>query len=375
MKTVVSWLSIGWAVYALAGEADLGVTVVDFPDPIAAGDLLTYDIAVTNNGPDDATSVELDVGFTVLSPIIMMDPTCTFVTEPITCTFALAAAETKPIQIVVRPLQEGNVIAAAGVRSEQVDPNDVNDLATTITEVVDATGADMGVAISDAPDPVQIGGQLSYSIDVTNFGPQSASNAELLFVVTGDIGNLTTLTPGCNAVASGVSCVFPNMTTRQSETVQVTGLVGASVGTIQSAALVAANEADNNEANNQDTESTLVTLADVDGDSVPDAQDNCVLVANENQRDTNGDGFGNACDADITNDCAVNFGDLAEFKAAFTPGPYDPDADFDGDGFVNFGDLALMKSTFFNGTNPGPGPSGVPNDCEASGRKRDFYAS
>jgi len=39
----------------------------------------------------------------------------------------------------------------------------------------------------------------------------------------------------------------------------------------------------------------------------------------------------------------------------------DADADLNGDGAVNFGDLALLKTAFFLP----PGPSGVPNDCDA----------
>ncbi len=105
-------------------------------------------------------------------------------------------------------------------------------------------------------------------------------------------------------------------------------------------------------------------ISDGDEDDIADTVDNCLAVANADQRDTNSDGLGNACDADLSNDCSVNFGDLADLKAAFNPRPYDPDADFDGDGFVNFEDLAFMKSTFFNGDNPGPGPSGLPNDCD-----------
>jgi hypothetical protein len=36
---------------------------------------------------------------------------------------------------------------------------------------------------------------------------------------------------------------------------------------------------------------------DIDGDSVPNASDNCLLVANPDQLDTNGNGIGDACDA------------------------------------------------------------------------------
>lgn len=35
---------------------------------------------------------------------------------------------------------------------------------------------------------------------------------------------------------------------------------------------------------------------DSDGDRVLDGTDNCALVANANQRDGDGDGFGDACD-------------------------------------------------------------------------------
>ena len=108
----------------------------------------------------------------------------------------------------------------------------------------------------------------------------------------------------------------------------------------------------------------LFGRVDSDADGLHDAADNCTGTPNPDQRDTDGDGFGNACDADLSNDCTVNFLDLNLLKMAFLGQPYDPDADFDGDGLVNFGDLARLKGTFFNGPNPGPGPSGLSNDCD-----------
>ncbi len=108
---------------------------------------------------------------------------------------------------------------------------------------------------------------------------------------------------------------------------------------------------------------SVAQYRDDDGDMIEDAVDNCTDVANADQRDTDGDDFGNLCDADLNNDCQVNFGDLAELKSAFFPRPYDPDADFNGDGLVNFGDVAIMKASFFNGASPGPGPSGLATMC------------
>lgn len=100
---------------------------------------------------------------------------------------------------------------------------------------------------------------------------------------------------------------------------------------------------------------------DADGDGVPDDSDNCVTFSNPNQIDTDGDGIGNACDADFNQDCSVNFGDLSEFKSNFMGA--DPEFDLTGDGFVSFGDLSRLKETFFSGSSPGPGPSAVQNLC------------
>jgi hypothetical protein len=108
----------------------------------------------------------------------------------------------------------------------------------------------------------------------------------------------------------------------------------------------------------------VTTEADADADGVGDAADNCQLVANADQRDSNADGFGNVCDPDLDDDCIVNFVDLGLMKGVFFGA--DPDADLDGNGSVNFVDLGLLKGLFFLP----PGPTGVPNACAGSARQR-----
>lgn len=93
--------------------------------------------------------------------------------------------------------------------------------------------------------------------------------------------------------------------------------------------------------------------SDTDGDGIDDDADNCTLVGNADQRDTNGDGYGNICDADLDNNGVINAVDLGLLKAVFFSA--DPDADLNGDGAVNSVDLGIMKTQFFGA----PGPSGV----------------
>jgi hypothetical protein len=94
---------------------------------------------------------------------------------------------------------------------------------------------------------------------------------------------------------------------------------------------------------------------DTDGDGFADSGDNCTLVVNADQRDTNGDGFGNVCDGDLTNDCVVNVGDIARMREVFFTN--DADADLNGDGIVNFADLTRLRAGLFQP----PGPSGLAN--------------
>ncbi len=98
---------------------------------------------------------------------------------------------------------------------------------------------------------------------------------------------------------------------------------------------------------------TVTTDPDTDGDGIPDSSDNCTLVANADQRDTDGDNYGNICDPDFDQSGSVNFLDLGYLKSVFLTA--DADADLDGSGSVNFLDLGILKGMFLGV----PGPSGL----------------
>jgi hypothetical protein len=94
-------------------------------------------------------------------------------------------------------------------------------------------------------------------------------------------------------------------------------------------------------------------FVNTDGDTLADGIDNCINIANADQRETDGDGYGNRCDADFDNSGFVNITDLGIFKSRF--GTSNADADLDGNGFVNITDLGIFKSLF----GKPPGPSGL----------------
>ncbi|MEO8223453.1 MAG: thrombospondin type 3 repeat-containing protein [Gammaproteobacteria bacterium] len=95
--------------------------------------------------------------------------------------------------------------------------------------------------------------------------------------------------------------------------------------------------------------------ADSDLDGVPDSIDNCTLVANPDQCDSDGDGYGNRCDGDLNNNGFSNAQDQVLFRAQLGQSGGAPNfnvADLNCNGFVNAQDQVLLRSLL--GKPPGP---------------------
>ena len=96
--------------------------------------------------------------------------------------------------------------------------------------------------------------------------------------------------------------------------------------------------------------SQTVTPKDTDGDGAPDQTDNCTLVANANQRDTDQDGFGNICDPDFNQNKIVDPADFSTIKLKL--GKVSPLHDLNSNGIVDPADVSIVKT--YLGKAPGP---------------------
>ena len=88
----------------------------------------------------------------------------------------------------------------------------------------------------------------------------------------------------------------------------------------------------------------LVPESDADGDGLVDFLDNCSAVYNPDQRDTDGDLAGNACDPDFNQNGTVDSNDASLLKSRL--GHYSATFDLDGNGAVDAGDMNILKAMF-----------------------------
>jgi|GEM_PF-2764352 len=92
----------------------------------------------------------------------------------------------------------------------------------------------------------------------------------------------------------------------------------------------------------------ITTDQDFDADGVPDSLDNAPETYNPEQVDTDGDMYGNICDADFNNDGYVGNEDFNIFRSNYNQAvpPSNPNVDMDGGDYIGSSDFAEFISRY-----------------------------
>ena len=120
-------------------SANLSITKYANPEPVTAGDNLTYTIQVTNEGPADAIGVEVVDILSDNVTFVSANTTHGIVTESagsvgvLIDTLEVGASAT--IMVVASTEEEGTVINSVSVTSERYDPDESNNTAIAVSTV------------------------------------------------------------------------------------------------------------------------------------------------------------------------------------------------------------------------------------------------
>jgi uncharacterized repeat protein (TIGR01451 family) len=144
-------------------------------------------------------------------------------------------------------------------------------VALSIVALLPATAlapADLSITKSDSPDPVTEGGQLIYTIEVRNDGPDPAADVVVSDDVASSDFDLISVTPSQGSCTTqggqNISCNLGMLVSGGAATVTIQ-VTAKKPGTVSNTASVASSEPDPQQANNVVTEPTTVLDANPPG--------------------------------------------------------------------------------------------------------------
>src|SRR6266540_2104464 len=193
-------------VTSVAANADLSITKTDSPDPVSVGGTLIYNLAVTNLGPTDASSLTVSDSLPASVSFISASGTgwaCSQASGTVTCTrpsLAVGAAPTISI-VVAAPAVAGPLTNNASVSSTSTDPVIANNSASATTTVQIVPGAISGIVYNDLNgDGIQNGSEGvlgGVTIELLN-----SSGSVIASTTTNALGaySFSSLTPGSYTV-------------------------------------------------------------------------------------------------------------------------------------------------------------------------------
>lgn len=252
----------------LVPEAGLSVSKTNSATDVTAGLSTTYRIVVSNSGPSDAPN-------TVVSDLLPPDISsaswsCT-ASGGATCTPAgsgsinelvdLPVGSTVVFDLVatVDPCASGNLVNVVDVQpAPGVNDPDLSDNSAVDSDTI-LVSADVGVTVTDSPDPVLVCNLVRYTITVRNDGPSCATGVTVANVLPDGVSFVST-DGSCVASVGNINCTVGDVALGGQVSWQIVGLVDRSLKgavTVEQTSLLATSP-DPNSLNNSVSVSTEV---------------------------------------------------------------------------------------------------------------------
>jgi uncharacterized repeat protein (TIGR01451 family) len=190
---------------AIGPAADLGLTLVDIPDPVVVRSNVTYTLTVTNRGPSVANGVVVNLTLPA-APLVSSNTTqgiFTLSSNVLTCTIGtLANGGNAVITVVIAPTNNGTILANAFVSGSQTDPFSGNNNASASTQVAPGfvsiipAGATLTAeSIAPANGAVDVGETVTVTLRLRNAGNVRNTNLVATLLATNGVTPVPPNTP------------------------------------------------------------------------------------------------------------------------------------------------------------------------------------
>jgi uncharacterized repeat protein (TIGR01451 family) len=209
------------------GYIDLAVGMTDFPDPLYAGETLTYLLTITNTSNLDAPGVVVTDTLPALVVPVSANPSqggCSFDNGIVLCNLDnIPALSNASITIIVTTTMDGMTTNLGRVGSPGFDFNMSNDTSETSTTVIPS--ADLAVTVQGNPEVLKPGAILVYKITVANQGPSQAMDVSMVDTLPGEVRYIGSYPDNCALNGLEVTCPIGNLSQAEQAQVVITTTV------------------------------------------------------------------------------------------------------------------------------------------------------
>ena len=282
-----SLIAVVFLIFSITGlragnpqQADLAVTK-DGPATATAGSDITYTIHVINLGPNTAIFAQLIDSLPANTTFVSLaSPAGWGCSTPpvgsagsVTCSnkaFSAPGDDTFSLVVHIDPMTSpGTFITNVATVSAKIeDPNEENNTASAVT-LIPTPRADLSVKKTGPLQALQ-NSNVTYTIQVTNGGPDAATDAELDDTLPGNMTFVTLTSPAgwnCTTPPGGsggtIICTNPNFAAGATGNFTLVGHIPPKTptGTVYTNTASVSSSSDDNEENNNSDVSTIVVSA------------------------------------------------------------------------------------------------------------------
>ncbi|WP_419886692.1 DUF6923 family protein [Paenibacillus sp. B-A-8] len=271
-------------------SSDLSIVKTTSSSTVISGQLLTYNLLVTNEGPSDADNVVvtnsvpnqlINVEFSIdggraFNPwsgsytigtlgnsfgltIIIRGTVINEAVDTITNTAIVSSTTPDPdptnnTSTIVIPVNASSELSFVKISNANSSDLNLSNNTSTISTPINIS-ADLSVVKTASPNPVAPGQPLTYTVVVSNTGPSNAENVTLIDAVSNVLSNVEFSTnEGTTFAPWGGSLSIGALSNGASNTILIRGIVNTfSSGPVSNTAIVSTTTTDLNPANNTST--------------------------------------------------------------------------------------------------------------------------
>jgi|GEM_PF-2987387 len=254
------------------GQSDVGATLTANPEAARPGDLITYTLVITNNGPMVAYGLSathlLPAGSTLVSANTSDGGISSGPNSILFKVGSLAPGQSATATVIVRTSSESGSSATStlNVSSMGGDLNPGNNTSSVMVPL--GAAVDLQVQVESRPDRVAPGQNVTYVVSLRNAGPSRATNVKLADLLPAHVMLISASASRGEVVYADnqLSVTLPTLDSNDASLVLtiVVATTDLTPSQLLNAAFATANEPDQNTRDNTGTASTtVVPMADL----------------------------------------------------------------------------------------------------------------